>query len=120
MMCTDYTYNLLKKDFEANKQIVLFVGAGINYSTGHQILWNDVMEYLFKNVLSSITFANGFTAEETRLLQKLFEQTDCPEIPTDLKKYVSEEFPNIVKAYIVKKNLGLKYIPIIQDFIYRN
>lgn len=119
MMCTDYTYNLLKKDFEANKQIVLFVGAGINYSTGHQILWNDVMEYLFKNVLSSITSANGFTAEETRLLQKLFEQTDCPEIPTDLKKYVSEEFPNIVKAYIVKKNLGLKYIPIIQDFIYR-
>lgn len=43
MMCTDYTYNLLKKDFEANKQIVLFVGAGINYSIGHQILWNDVM-----------------------------------------------------------------------------
>ena len=58
MMCTDYTYNLLKKDFEANKQIVLFVGAGINYSIGHQILWNDVMEYLFKNVLSSITSAN--------------------------------------------------------------
>lgn len=119
-MNTDYTYNLLRKDFADNKQIVLFVGAGINYSYGHEILWNDVMEHLFRNVLTSIASVNSFTPEETDILHKLFVQDDCRNITIDssLKKYVSNDFPNIVKACIVKKYLGLRYIPIIQDFIY--
>ena len=46
-MSSDYNYNLLKKDIKEGKQIVLFVGAGINFCPKYRMLWSDVIIHVF-------------------------------------------------------------------------
>lgn len=119
-MNTDYTYNLLRKDFADNKQIVLFVGAGINYSSGHEILWNDVMEHLFSSALNQVASDKCLDIETMSTLKKMFHN-GSPNLDTStlsLMKYTNNEFPAIFQAYIVKKTLGARYIPMVQNFIY--
>ncbi len=122
----DYTYNLLKKDIEDGKQIVLFLGAGINYSK-HKILWADVMKDLFENVILSVSSDNNLSEKELSIFSKLFNVDNIPKtnnednntpINTSLLQYVYNEYPYTLQSYIVKKYLGNRYIPIIQDFLY--
>ena len=94
-MNTDYTYNLLRKDFADNKQIVLFVGAGINYSSGHEILWNDVMEHLFSSALNQVASDKCLDIETMSTLKKMFHN-GSPNLDTStlsLMKYTNNEFP---------------------------
>lgn len=132
-MSSDYNYRLLQKDIKEGKQIVLFLGAGINYCKDYPILWADVMEHLFKSVVLNIASENNLSNDELTLFKDLFgiDQTCETEkkqnsdnktlLPSDkLLQYVYNEFPFTLQSYIVKKHLGKRYIPIIQNFIYRN
>ena len=132
-MSSDYNYRLLQKDIKEGKQIVLFLGAGINYCKVYPILWADVMEHLFKSVVLNIASENNLSNDELTLFKDLFsiDQTCETEkkqnsdnktlLPSDkLLQYVYNEFPFTLQSYIVKKHLGKRYIPIIQNFIYHN
>lgn len=132
-MSSDYNYRLLQKDIKEGKQIVLFLGAGINFCDKHKILWADVMAYLFKSVVLNIASENDLSDDELTLFKDIFginqtSETDKKQysdnktlLPSDkLLQYVYNEFPFTLQSYIVKKHLGKRYIPIIQDFIYRN
>ena len=130
-MSRDYNYRLLQKDIKEGKRIVLFLGAGINYCKDYPILWADVMEHLFKSVILNIASDNNLSQEERTLFKDLFDidknnkskkkqNNDSKTIQASEKllQYVYNEFPFTLQSYIVKKYLGKRYIPIIQDFIY--
>lgn len=126
-MLSDYNYNLLKKDIKEGKQIVLFVGAGINFCQKHRMLWSDVMRHLFKHALTSIACNKDINKDDLAQLKELFgidnnALLDKESINSylELHKYVQDEYPSILQAYIVKKILGQRYISIIQEFLYNN
>lgn len=117
--------NLLRQDFENKKQVALFVGAGINYSPGVRLLWDDVINYLFEIVVSRMSIEKGLTGKNHLFLKHVFgldsELSDV-EISEDtkglIKNYATMEFPTLIKASIIKSVLGKSYISYIQDFIY--
>ena len=124
-MLSDYNYNLLKKDIKEGKQIVLFLGAGINYCYKRKILWADVMKHLFKSVILGASSENDLTEKEMNLFLGSFGILDNVDIKNEphqineeLLQYIYNEFPFTLQTYIVKKYLGQRYIPIIRDFIY--
>lgn len=132
-MSSDYNYRLLQKDIKEGKQIVLFLGAGINFCDKHKILWADVMAYLFKSVVLNIASENDLSDDELTLFKDIFgiDQNDGSkkkqnndsktlQASEKLLQYVYNEFPFTLQSYIVKKYLGKRYIPIIQGFIYGN
>lgn len=127
-MSSDYNYRLLQKDIKEGKQIVLFLGAGINYCNEHPILWADVMAYLFKSVVLNIASENNLSDDELTLFKDIFgieQGRDTKNNETllpsrKLLQHVYNEFPFTLQSYIVKKHLGKRYISIIQDFIYSN
>ena len=113
-MLNDYNYKRLKDDFRGGKQIVLFVGAGINFCKKNPILWSDVMGYLFEQALVSIACDKEIKDEYLARLRKLFNIKDgsCKEnLIIDLHKFVQDEYPSVLQAYIVKKILGYRYVP---------
>lgn len=126
-MSSDYNYRLLQKDIKEGKQIVLFVGAGINFCQEHRMLWSDVMRHLFKHTLTSIACNKDINKDDLAQLKELFgidnnAQLDKESIDSYLKlyEYVQDEYPSVLQAYIVKKVLGQRYISIIQEFLYNN
>ena len=105
-MSSDYNYRLLQKDIKEGKQIVLFLGAGINFCDKHKILWADVMAYLFKSVVLNIASENDLSDDELTLFKDIFginqtSETDKKQysdnktlLPSDkLLQYVYNEFP---------------------------
>ena len=127
-MSSDYNYRLLQKDIKEGKQIVLFLGAGINYCKEYPILWADVMGHLFKSVVLNIASENNLSNDERTLFIDLFgiklnsvTKTNKTSRPSgEMLQYVYNEFPFTLQSYIVKKHLDKRYIPIIQNFIYLN
>ena len=124
-MSSDYNYRLLQKDIKEGKQIVLFLGAGINYCNDRKILWADVMKHLFKSVILGASSENDLTEKEMNLFLESFGILDNVDIKNEphqineeLLQYIYNEFPFTLQTYIVKKYLGQRYIPIIRDFIY--
>lgn len=124
-MSSDYNYRLLQKDIKEGKQIVLFLGAGINYCYDRKILWADVMKHLFKSVILGASSENDLTEKEMNLFLESFGILDNVDIKNEphqineeLLQYIYNEFPFTLQTYIVKKYLGQRYIPIIRDFIY--
>ena len=67
----DPDFNAFKKDVEDRKQMILFVGAGINYSTGTRLLWVDVMHHLFCNALQYIAREKGIDDNTLKKLKAL-------------------------------------------------
>lgn len=118
----------LKSDIFENKQIVLYTGAGVNYSKGVKVLWEDVMEYLFKKALLYIARENDMTHDQLLELFDLFEIASSErsdlEVGTPsylrLKRQVIYEYSPQIKASIVKAILKQQYIPVLQDFLYEN
>lgn len=126
-MSSDYNYNLLKKDIKEGKQIVLFVGAGINFCPKHRMLWSDIMRHLFKHALTSIACNKDINKDDLAQLKELFgidnnALLDKESIDSylELYEYVQDEYPSVLQAYIVKRILGQRYISIIQEFLYKN
>lgn len=123
--------HLLEKDLKENKQIVLFVGAGINCSKGVRLLWNQLIDNLFSNVLVRISMEKGLSKPENQTMHRAFGlekilseesigQSVYPEILDDitLQNIALQEFPLIVKASVIKSVLGDSYLSFIQDYIY--
>lgn len=123
-MLNEYNYKLLKEDIKNGKQIILFLGAGVNYCKNHRILWADVMAHLFGHALMSISCDKNIDDDDLVLLKRLFNIPSDNggaldvSLSLDLHKYVQDEYPSVLQAYIVKKILGGRYISIIQDFLY--
>lgn len=124
---SNHNYQLLKKDLDEGKRIVLFLGAGINYCQNRRILWADVMQYLFRQVILKVAAENRLSEQESSLLKQVFNlntpNTGFPPVnpeaaADELKQYIYDEFPFTLQTYIVKSYLGDRYIPLIQDFIY--
>lgn len=123
--------HLLRKDLEAHKQIVLFIGAGINCSDKVNLLWEQVINHLFDHVVIRVSLEHGLEKDEFSALRQAFgldrilnedvvgnivtsDLVDC----MNLYNYALQEFPLIVKASVIKSILGGSYLSFIQDYIY--
>lgn len=123
--------SLLEKDLKAHKQIVLFVGAGINYSYKVNLLWEHLINHLFENALVRISMGKGLDGTEYSVLRQAFgiDSDGLSNIPYNkslhditeilgLSKLAAGEFPLLVKASVIKSVLGESYLSFIQDYIY--
>ncbi len=72
MAIIDTNFMAFKQDVEKKKQMILFVGAGINYSRGTQLLWRDLMNRLFGNALQYIASENDIDGDTLKKLKSLF------------------------------------------------
>ena len=112
------------KDLMDNRDIVLFLGAGVNISKGVQLGWSDIIKPLITKTLLYIGREKGIDNSLRNDLIKLFTGSpiDGYNIPTPdllkLKDIVNSEFGPLLQMSIVKAVLGMDYIKILQDYIY--
>ena len=89
-MKNNYNFDLFKRDLEDRKQMVLFVGAGINYSKDVKILWDDVINYLFEKTLSRHVIGKNISTDDYCIIKKALGIDSIlsnEEIETGLKKF---------------------------------
>lgn len=132
-MKNSYNFDLFKKDLEDRKQMVLFVGAGINYSKDVKILWDDVINYLFEKTLSRHVIGKNISTDDYCIIKKALGIDSIlsnEEIENGLSiKEIKDryriqqnamfELNPLIKASIVKSTLGDSYISFIQHYLYR-
>lgn len=122
MIVSKYNLESLEKDLKNNKQMALFVGAGINMSSRVNLSWSALMNHLFHHALSYLAIEKNIPPKIRQLIENA--EKDCDVCIDDIKKKfklmrtVSEDFPPLVKASIVKNVLGEGYISSIQSFLY--
>lgn len=126
-MRNNYNFNLLREDFEQKKQIVLFVGAGINYSPDVAVLWDDVLNHLFKDALRHLALERGLSGRVVSLIKgALGIDGNVPEGISDselhdwyrIHELADRELPVLVKASIIKSVLDGHYHASIQQYLY--
>ncbi len=131
-MKNNCNFNSLKNDLKDKKQMVLFVGAGINYSEGKKVLWDDVINYLFKEALSRHVIEKDICGDDYEIIKKisgideilskqdLDNNISIGEVMDRYKvqQYAMSELNSLIKASIVKSTLGKSYISFIQYFLY--
>lgn len=49
-MTYDINFHNLKKDINSGKQLVLFLGAGVNFSKDVKLLWEDLINPLIYKI----------------------------------------------------------------------
>lgn len=116
----------MKKDLKDNKKVVLFLGAGVNYSPDVNILWNDILKFLLDKAFGQIIFGRKMSSLDYNLLRKSLglEYSLPDENKIDegqwkkVERLVNEAFPYIVQASIIKDNLKNNYASFIQHFLY--
>ena len=121
-----HNISFLKKDLKDNKKVVLFLGAGVNYSPNVDIMWSDILKFLLDKAFGQIIFGSEMSSLDYNLLRKsLGLEYNLPEKykinEEQWKKVVSiinSEFPFIVQASIIKDKLKINYASFIQHFLY--
>ena len=63
--------SLLKQDLEQKKQMVLFVGAGINFTPGVDLSWNALLDYLFDATLRYLALEKDIPVKESMILREV-------------------------------------------------
>lgn len=106
-------FSMFKKDIEGNKQIVLFLGAGVNYTKDRMMLWPDLLNYLMDYAKGRLDISPH---EREIITEALMEDGNDENLK--LKMKANQMFPSEVKASIIKQLLGDLYIPLLQDFLY--
>lgn len=101
----------LKKDLKDKKQMVLFLGAGVNFSENKKMLWKDILSQFLDRAIPLL----DMTEEETNYIKRAFYQ-DSEYSSLQLKGTI--EFSTEMKVSIVKSLLGNAYIPILQEILY--
>lgn len=121
------SYNLgikrLRQDICEDKQIALFLGAGINSSPEINLMWNQLLNPIFRSALYKLSFEYGFSKTQLDALLDLFGIQKMPEFDSEpkhrmLKENVVFEYNPTVRAMLVKAILGKQYIPVFQERIY--
>lgn len=117
-------FNCLKKDFDMERPVVLFVGTGINYYENDvskndvskkdvskkDVSWNALLNHLLKHSIRMILPNN----KQSDKIRKSFIGEGKQ------NKDLDELFPRMVKTTIVKQTLkNTSYVNLIQDFLYR-
>lgn len=69
----DYYFNQLKEDFEKQKRMVLFVGAGINFSPGVDLSWESLLNDLFLKALQRYALDRGLSKEDFAKIHLVLE-----------------------------------------------
>lgn len=113
----------LERDILENKQIALFLGAGVNYSAGVHLLWDELLRPILKAALYRVSMDYSFSHRQLDELLDLFEinqLTDFDKEPhyRDLRKQSISEYNPTVRAMLVKAILGKQYIPAFREQIY--
>ena len=126
----NYFYNdnfdSLINDFNNDKSMALFLGAGINISKGNGLDWNNLLDSLFKEALTFLSIEKNIKGQALYDIQNIFKdkgeeiQEIRAKIPywTDLHRLAKNEFTALMKASIIKEIMGRNYISSIQTFLY--
>lgn len=115
------SFEKLCNEFEKGKQIVLFLGAGINISDGNGLGWDSLLNYLFKKALSFISIENNIdnSISLEEICKPISEEDFCTKQESgNVKLFLVKEYPSLVKASIIKSVLGDNYVTSIQEYIY--
>lgn len=109
----------LKEDLLQGKQIVLFLGAGVNFSQGKKLMWTDLLNFLFNHAIAML----NATTNDISIVRDVFTDNDISDTSYNeirLKQHIQaqQEFPDEVKASVIKQLLGDSYIPLLQNFLY--
>lgn len=76
-MYKDYYYDdnfeALLKDFHEDKQIVLFLGAGINISGNNGLDWNALLDSLFSEALTFLSIEKGIKGQSRSDIRNIFD-----------------------------------------------
>lgn len=117
-MKEDANFIKFREDIEGDKQIVLFIGAGVNRTKGHNMMWPDLLEHL----MSHATGRLNASPKEREIIAKAFLEEKNKKNETieslKLRRKADQMFSVEVKASIIKQLLGDFYIPLLQDFLY--
>lgn len=119
-------FGTLKHDLEKKKQVVLFVGAGINATSDPAIdmSWNALMNSLFYDALRFLSIEKDIPAIELDIIRQGLDRNSldnqCQNFKDllKIKETLDYEFTPQIKASIVKEILGDNYILDIQKFLY--
>lgn len=119
-------FNDLKHDLERKKQIVLFVGAGINATSDPVIdmSWNSLMDMLFSDALRFLAIEKDISTVEMNIIRQglnkksLDNQNKFFSDLLRINETLDYELTQQIKASIVKEILGDNYIMAIHKFLY--
>lgn len=122
MIVSKYNLESLEKDLRSNKQMALFVGAGVNMSSTVNISWSALMNHLFNQALGFLAIEKDIPPKISKLIEEIEYDTDITvENAKDkfrLIRMMNDNFSPLVKASIVKNVLKDSYISSIQSFLY--
>lgn len=122
MIVSKYNLESLEKDLKSNKQMALFVGAGVNMSSTVNMSWSALMNHLFHQAIGFLAIEKDIQPKVSKLIEDAENDFDITaENAKDkfrLARMINENFSPLVKASIVKKVLKGSYISSIQSFLY--
>lgn len=119
-------FNALKLDIKSGKQIVLFLGAGVNYSTDVHLLWEDLINPLMQRSLIMLASDKGLNRQHVKDLYDVFDITKSDPNNNlqkergyyDVKQQVAYDYSPQIKALLIKAILKKQYVASFQDAIY--
>lgn len=122
-MTYDINFHNLKKDINSGKQLVLFLGAGVNFSKDVKLLWEDLINPLMEISLMKIASDKGMDRQELLDLYDVFEIDSSENLDKEkgyhkVKMSVAYEYSPQIKAMLVKSILKDQYIASFQRQIY--
>lgn len=127
----------LKEDFNEERSIVLFLGAGVDFGAprGKDYSWDALLNHLLKYAVMQMLptnedgkhMAKELSLSSMKMVKAAMSEMDIKS-KDDLKEWVLElydqllvdsQFPRDVKSTIIKQTLGNEvYVKLIQDFLY--
>jgi len=120
-----YTTNLhyLKQDIKNGKQLVLFLGAGVNFSPRIKLLWEDIINPLMEIAITRIACNNQLPIGDLKDLYDVFELHSSDKLENEkginrIKQSIAYDYSPQIKAMLVKSILGDQYIASFQNQIY--
>jgi len=116
----------LKRDLERGKQIVLFVGTGVNMTSTPAInlSWDSLLGTLFSDALRFLAIEKDITAQDLNIIRRGLDRIALIKSEKPYRELlqinadIDYEFPPMVKASLIKDILGDNYISSIQQFLY--
>lgn len=113
----------LHKDIKAGKQLVLFLGAGVNFSSEARLLWEDLINPLMRVALMKIISDKRLDRQGLMDLYDIFGIASSSEIKSEkgydkIKLSVAYDYSPQIKAMLVKSILKDQYIASFQRQIY--
>lgn len=112
VMFYENAFEELKSDFQQNKEIVLFLGAGINCGEGVDLSWHPLMTGLLREALFRLPLNQDERKSIVNVLCNLKDDG------TPNNKYQSTD--NVYIASLIKLLLGEHYINFLRSLLYNS